>query len=147
MTRIRRRLALITCLVLLGPAASLAAAKTIISMSGSTSVYPLAVQLATAYNALHRSVGFRIFQGGSNIGIQDVAHGRVTIGNSSRNPLPGDPHGLTFTQIARDAICVITNPSNPVSDLSQQEIQAIFTGSVTNWAQCREQPRRARSTC
>jgi phosphate transport system substrate-binding protein len=135
MTRIRRRLALATCLALLGPAAAIAAAKTVISMSGSTSVYPLAVALAQQYVKSH-SVGFRIFQGGSDIGINDVAHGRVTIGDSSRDPIPGvDPHGLTFTKIARDGICVITNPSNPVPDLNQSEVQAIFDGSVTNWAQ------------
>jgi phosphate transport system substrate-binding protein len=105
-------------------------------MSGSTSVYPLAVELATTYNHLHHNVGFRIFQGGSNVGINDVAHGRVTIGDSSRDPLLGiDPHGLTFTKIARDAICVVTNPSNPLPDLNQQQIQAIFDGQVTSWAQ------------
>ena len=60
------------------------------------------------------NVGFRIFQGGSDIGINDVAHGRVTIGNASRDPEPGiDPHGLTFTKIARDGVCVITNSEQP----------------------------------
>jgi phosphate transport system substrate-binding protein len=133
----RRRLALAICLVvaLVPLSAAVAAAKTIISMSGSTSVYPLSLLLATKYNALHHNIGFRIFQGGSNIGVNDVAHGRVTIGAASRDPLPTDPHGLTFTKIARDGVCVITNPSNPLPDLNQSEVQAIFTGEVTNWAQ------------
>lgn len=134
MKRIRRRVTLGTCIVLLVPTAAVAAAKTIISMSGSTSVYPLAVALATKYVKGHHGVGFRISQGGSNIGIDDVAHGRVTIGNSSRDPLSSDPHGLTFTKIARDGICVITNRSNPLSNLSQAEVQQIFAGHVTNWS-------------
>lgn len=133
--RIRRRTALAVCFAVLGPAAAVAAAKTVISMSGSTSVYPLAVQLAGKYNSLHHNVGFRIFQGGSDIGVNDVAHGRVTIGDASRDPEPGiDPHGLTFTKIARDGVCVITNNSNPVSDLSQGQVQAIFDGSVSSWS-------------
>jgi phosphate transport system substrate-binding protein len=134
MKSLRRPLALVTCLAVLGPAAATAAAKTIISMSGSTSIYPLATALATAYAPSHH-VGFKIFQGGSDIGINDVAHGRVTIGNSSRDPLSSDPHGLTFTKIARDGICVITNSSNQVPDLSQSEVQQIFAGHVTSWSQ------------
>jgi phosphate transport system substrate-binding protein len=133
MKRVSRRLALVTCIALLGPAAVVAAAKTILSESGSTSVYPLAVALATKYNKLHHNVGFRIFQGGSDIGINDVAHGRVTIGSASRDPLSSDPHGLYWYKIARDGICIITNSSNRVGNLSQAEVQSIFDGSVTNW--------------
>jgi phosphate transport system substrate-binding protein len=136
MKRIRRRVAIATALALVGPAAAIAVAKSIISMSGSTSVYPLAAALATEYHKLHSDVGFRIAQGGSDIGIDDVAHGRVTIGDASRDPEPGvDPHGLVFTKIARDGVCVITNRSNPVRDLSQTQVQAIFAGRVRNWNQ------------
>jgi phosphate transport system substrate-binding protein len=135
MNRLRRPVAVLVALAVLGPAAAFAAAKTVISMSGSTSVYPLAVALAGQYNSLHHNVGFNILQGSSDVGINDVAHGRVTIGNASRDPESGvDPHGLTFTKIARDGICVITNPSNPVSDLSEGQIQAIFDGSVSSWS-------------
>ena len=137
MKRFRRRVAVAALLALLAPAATaaVAAAKSVISMSGSTSVFPLAVNLATAYHRSH-SVGFRILQGGSDIGINDVAHGRVTIGNASRDPEPGvDPHGLVFHKIARDGVCVITNPSNPIGNLSQSQVQAIFSGRVRNWKQ------------
>src|SRR6266487_1323865 len=101
MKRIRRRVAVLTCLILIGPAAAIAVGKTILSMSGSTTIYPLVSALAKEYVKSH-NVGFRIFQGGSDIGINDVAHGRVTIGNASRDPIPGvDPHGLVFHKFAR----------------------------------------------
>jgi phosphate transport system substrate-binding protein len=134
MHRIHSRVAVMVCFAVLGPAAAVAAAKTIVSMSGSTSVYPLAVQLATKYNSLHHNVGFRIFQGGTDIGINDVAHGRVTLGNASRDPQSGDPGGLSWTKIARDGVCVITNTSNPLAGLSQSGVQAIFDGSVSSWS-------------
>jgi phosphate transport system substrate-binding protein len=134
MNRIHRRVALATCLALVGPAAAVAAAKTVLSFSGSTSVYPLAVALATEYHKSHPNIGFRILQGGSDIGIDDVAHGRVTIGDSSRDPIIGvDPHGLAFNKIARDGICVITSPRNTLPGLNQSQIQQIFSGHVTNW--------------
>jgi phosphate transport system substrate-binding protein len=113
-----------------------ASAKTTISMSGSTSVAPLAAKLARGYlRAFPNSVSFRLAQGGSDIGVADVARGRVTIGNSSRDPKPTDPGGLVFNKIARDAICIASNSRNPVSNLSQAQIQAIFGGQVRDWSQ------------
>ena len=132
----RKRLIGTTLLVaalLAVPAAALA--KTVITMSGSTSVAPLAAKLAKAYAKSHRGTQFKLAQGGSDIGVSDVAHGRVTIGNSSRDPKPTDPGGLVFNKIARDAVCLVTNPSNRVGNLSQAQVQAIFSGAVRNWSE------------
>jgi phosphate transport system substrate-binding protein len=113
-----------------------ASAKTTISMSGSTSVAPLAAKLARGYLKAHpNSTTFRLAQGGSDIGVADVARGRVTIGNSSRDPKPTDPGGLVFNKIARDAICIATNSKNHIANLSQAQIQAIFSGQVRDWSQ------------
>ena len=117
------------------PAAT-ASAKTTISMSGSTSVAPLAAKLAKGYLKAHPgSVSFRLAQGGSDVGVADVAAGRVSIGNSSRDPKGSDPGGLVWSRIARDAICIATNANNPVSGLTQAQVQAIFSGQVRNWSQ------------
>jgi phosphate transport system substrate-binding protein len=111
-------------------------AKPVITMSGSTSVAPLAVKLIKAYirKFPHRA-SFKLAQGGSDIGVADVAAGRVTIGNSSRDAKPSDPGGLVFNKIARDAICLATNPGNNVSNLSQAQVQDIFSGRVRDWGQ------------
>ena len=37
--------------------------------------------------------------------------------------------------IAYDALAVIVNPSNPVSQLTRQQLEAIFRGKITNWKQ------------
>jgi phosphate transport system substrate-binding protein len=107
----------------------------VITMSGSTSVAPLANLLARGYlkQYPHRAK-FKIAQGGSDVGVGDVANGRVTIGDSSRDPKPSDPSGLVFNKIARDAICIITNPKNPVSNLSQDQVKALFSGQAANWS-------------
>ena len=126
-------LATVAALGLIAPAAL---AKSTITMSGSTSVYPLVLSLAKKYTKLFPGkVTFKLQQGGSDIGINDVAHGRVTIGNSSRKPQPTDPGGLVFNRIAYDAICLITNTSNPLGSLSKDQVQAIFTGRTRSWSQ------------
>lgn len=37
--------------------------------------------------------------------------------------------------IARDAIAVIVNPENPISELTLQQISDIYSGVYTNWSQ------------
>jgi phosphate transport system substrate-binding protein len=131
-----KRLTLLSAAVAMAVAAvpSTAAAKTTVTMSGSTSVAPLAIKLAKAYLKKHKSVKFKLAQGGSDIGVADVASGRVSIGNSSRDPKPTDPGGLVFNKIARDAVCVVTNPANRVSGLSSDAVASIFSGQVRDWS-------------
>jgi phosphate transport system substrate-binding protein len=115
------------------PAAA-SAAPTRILISGSTSVYPLEVAIAKAYAKKYpNTVKFSITQGGSDIGIGDVAHQRVSIGASSRDYQTGDPGGLRFQKIARDGVCVVTHPDNNISNLSQQQVQDIFSGKTRRW--------------
>jgi phosphate transport system substrate-binding protein len=134
----RRAVALAAVSAVALPAAAIpasAAAKPTITMSGSTTVAPLAALLIRKYLVVcHHCVKFKLLQGGSNIGISDVAHGRVSIGNSSRDPAKGDPGGLVFNPIARDAICLITNSRNTLPALTQAQTQQIFSGHVVDWS-------------
>jgi len=135
-----RRVGLFSALAIVAavPAAApaVASAKTTITMSGSTTVAPLAALLARKYlQVCDRCVSFKLLQGGSDIGVADVAAGRVTIGNSSRDPKPSDPGGLVFNTIAHDALCLVSNKANPLPGLDQAGIQAIFGGSVRSWSQ------------
>jgi len=136
-TRLRR---LGVCAAAVGVLAAVvpgtASATPTITMSGSTSVAPLATLLAKQYLKTHKGkVKFKLAQGGSDVGVADVAAGRVTIGNSSRDPKSSDPGGIFFNKIARDAICLATNPGNRIANLSQAQAQDIFSGRVRDWSQ------------
>jgi phosphate transport system substrate-binding protein len=105
-------------------------------IGGSTSVLPLAQKLATAYHKAFPKIPAPQVQGGqSDIGIAGVASGRFDIGDSSRDPLPTDPEGLVFTKIARDGLCMITNSANPLPNLSEEQVQGIFTGRIRDWSE------------
>lgn len=112
-----------------------ASAIPVITMSGSTSVAPLASLLAKGYlkdKNLKGKLKFKLAQGGSDVGVADAAAGRVSIGNSSRDPKDSDK-GVVFNKIAKDAICIVTNPANPVANLTKSQIVSIFSGKVRNW--------------
>lgn len=125
--------ALIVTLALVVPATAGARA---LLLSGSTSIFPLMTQLAAAYHKATHQPTPKVGQGTSDAGINEVAAGKVDIGDVSRDPIIGvDPKGLVFTKIARDGVCVITNPKNPIANLSREEVIAIFTGSVRDWSE------------
>ncbi len=113
-----------------------AQAKSTITISGSTTVAPLATLLAKKYISTKagRNVKFKLLQGGSDIGVSDVSRGRVTVGMSSRIPKASDPGGLVFNRIANDALCLATNPTNRIANLTQEQVQAIFAGEIRNWS-------------
>jgi len=104
-----------------------------VELIGSTSVTPLAQDLADTYG---KNTGVKVdIQGvGSTPGIQAAIKGTCDIGMSSRN-LEGDETkaGLTQYQIATDGIAVIINPANKVKGLTMDQLTQIFTGKVKNW--------------
>ncbi len=136
MRRIRRPLtASLLAALTLASVPALAQAHALL-IDGSTSVFPLMNQLAAAYHKATHQATPKVGQGTSGVGINDVNEGRADIGDVSRDPIVGvDPHGLVFTKIARDGVCIITNPNNHLSNLNQQTVQQIFTGQVRNWSE------------
>jgi phosphate transport system substrate-binding protein len=141
MRKLTKSMALAACGVIVvgAPAANAAAKtkKTTITLSGSTSVAPLSTLLMQSYTKSGPGKGkviFRQAQGGSDVGIADVARQRVTIGNSSRDPKATDPGGLVFNKIAKDALCLVVNDSNTTTNLTQAQVQAIYSGKVRDWA-------------
>jgi phosphate transport system substrate-binding protein len=136
MNRFRRiSAALMVAGALVAAAPAAASALTTITISGATASFPLVSLLAAKYNKVHpHKVKFKITQGGAQIGINDVAAGRVTIGDVSRDPISSDPAGLVFYPIARYGICMITNKANPVTSLTTAQAISIFTGKTRSWA-------------
>jgi phosphate transport system substrate-binding protein len=137
MDRIRRLSVAFAVAGVLGVAAPAAAsAISTVTISGATASFPLVSLLAQKYVKTHpHKVKFRIAQGGAQIGVNDVAAGRVSIGDVSRDPLTADPSGLVFYPIAKYAICVVTNKANPLSNLTAAQVTSIFTGKTRSWSQ------------
>jgi phosphate transport system substrate-binding protein len=137
MSRIRRIAVAFAVVGVLGVATPAAAlATSLITISGATSSYPLVALLARKYEKVEKNkVKFKIAQGGSQVGVNDVAAGRVSIGDVARDPKSSDPKGLDFYPIAKYAVCVVTNSSNPISNLTAAQVVSIFTGKTRSWSE------------
>ena len=107
-----------------------------VSTDGSTSMEKVIGALGEAIMEANDGVTFTYNPTGSSAGIQAVQEGRCDIGLSSRALKDEEKtSGLTETILAYDGIAVIVNPENTVTDLTLEQIAAIYTGEITNWAE------------
>jgi len=103
-----------------------------IVVAGSTSVQPYAEVLAEEFMILNPGTEIDIQGGGSSAGITAAKSGIADIGMSSRS-LKDEEAGLWYIEIARDGLAVIVNPTNPVSDLTLEQIRDIYSETITTW--------------
>ena len=115
-------------------------AEAYIQNTGSDTIVNLALAWAEKYQTLHPEVRVSVSGGGTGTGIAALINETVDIANASRqikeeeieqaNENNVDPREFI---IAGDAIAVIVNPSNPVSELTLQQISDIYSGKINNW--------------
>jgi phosphate transport system substrate-binding protein len=127
-----------------GPAPAAAAASdsqaAYIENKGSDTIVNLALAWAEKYQGDHPNVRISVTGGGSGTGIAALINGTVGIANASRQIKSEEieqakVNGIDPLEhiIARDAIAVIVNPENPVSQLTLQQISDIYSGKLVNW--------------
>jgi len=109
---------------------------------GSTTVLPLAEEWRKGFNKAEPDIDISVSGGGSGTGIKALIAGTAEIANASREIEPkeveqaraGGVEPVEHT-VAYDGIAVIVHPSNPLEELSVQQISNIFSGRATDWRQ------------
>jgi phosphate transport system substrate-binding protein len=111
-----------------------------IENKGSDTIVNLALAWAEKYQTDHPNISISVTGGGSGTGIASLVNGTVDIANASRKikeeeVAEAKSNGVDPVEhiIARDAIAVIVNPGNPVSELTLQQISDIYSGKYSNW--------------
>jgi len=109
-----------------------------IQLAGSTTVQPLAEELAEAFMAMYPDVTIEVQGGGSSVGVTSAGEGTVDIGNASRavkdSELETFPELQVYT-IAYDGIAIVTNPELEIPSLSYEQVRGIFGGEITNFSE------------
>ncbi|MBC7081832.1 MAG: phosphate ABC transporter substrate-binding protein [Thermoplasmatales archaeon] len=110
--------------------------KTSISIAGSTTVLPIAQKCAERYMQLHPDAEIIVSGGGSSMGIKNVGDGIVDIGMASRDLKESEKTaypGLVKHTIALDGIAIIVHPSNPLIELTSEQLKGIYNGTYNRW--------------
>lgn len=105
-----------------------------VSTGGSTSMKNVIAALTEGFAGAEPDVTVSYDPTGSGAGITGAAEKTLDIGLSSR-ALKDSETGLTATVVALDGIAIVVNNDSPVADLTVDQIAAIFTGEVTDWAE------------
>lgn len=111
-----------------------------IENKGSDTIVNLALAWAETYQNENADVRISVTGGGSGTGIAALINNTVDIASASRNIKAeeieaANANGVNPVEhvIARDAIAVIVNPENPVSELTLQQLSDIYSGRINNW--------------
>ncbi len=118
-------------------AASILTAQTI---KGSDTVLPLSQQEAETFMKVNKNARVTVTGGGSGVGLSALIEGTTDIAQSSRKikfdekkKLEEKGAKVKEIIIAFDALAVVVNPKNKVSNLTREQLEGIFTGKITNW--------------
>lgn len=103
-------------------------------VSGSSSVSPLMEKLIEAYKSVNPAAKIELQTSDSTTGVTNAINGACDIGMASRTLKDSEKaKGVREVTIAIDGIAVIVNKENPVSNLTKAQVEAIFTGKVSEW--------------
>ncbi|MDZ7624074.1 MAG: phosphate ABC transporter substrate-binding protein [Ignavibacteriaceae bacterium] len=112
-----------------------------ITIKGSDSMFQLTELLAEEYMKLYPGISVYVSGGGTAVGIKAMINGEVDICTASRDLKPVEAKSLAdyygtvglFYLVAKDALCIYVNPSNPVRNLTLDELRNIYECKTVNW--------------
>jgi phosphate transport system substrate-binding protein len=104
-----------------------------LKIGGSSTVGPLAQLMVNTFKASNKGFTASVTINSSGLGRSGAMDGTYNIGMSSASWT--SPAGLYPTQVARDALTFVVNPSNKVKKLTKTQLKQIWTGQISNWKQ------------
>lgn len=106
-----------------------------IVVAGSFSVTPVMEKLLEAYQKVNTGAKIELQESDSTTGMTAAIDGTCDIGMASRELKDSEKSaGLTNQVIALDGIAVIVNNKNSASNITSEQVKAIFTGETTDWS-------------
>lgn len=109
-------------------------------IKGSDTMLPLSQKEAEVYMKSTGGSKVTVTGGGSGVGLAALIDGTTDLAQASRKikmdeKLKLQEAGVTYKEViaAYDALAVVVNPSNSISQLTREQLEGIFTGKIKNW--------------
>ncbi len=130
-------LALGLCVASLSPAGLMAQ-----KVKGSDTLLPFSQKAAEVFMKQQANKTVVITGGGSGVGIAalierttDIAQASRAIKFKEKTQIKKAGHKLKEQIVAYDALAVVVNTQNKVSNLTREQLEGIFTGTIKNWSE------------
>jgi phosphate transport system substrate-binding protein len=120
---------------------AIGAEKQSLQIDGSTTVGPIGTAFAEYFMKTYPDIQITVKATGSGDGAAALIDGRCDIAMMSRFMKPDAEFKKAVEKgvypvahtIALDAVCVVVHPSNPVKELTTEQVRDIYTGKIKNW--------------
>lgn len=137
----------VAVLATVGIGAAPLSAETVLKFNGSSTTHKMVLPYATSAGAAHGAT-IAFVPNGTGHGVEDLAAGRADVAMvtgtieyfadllNARKPGTIDVAKTRTFQLAdlpKTAATAIVHPSNPVSKLTHEQLQGLFSGRITNW--------------
>ncbi|MGH9458023.1 MAG: phosphate ABC transporter substrate-binding protein [Thermoanaerobaculia bacterium] len=114
-----------------------------LTIKGSDTMVILGQRLAEEYMQQNPGTIVQVNGGGSGTGIAALINGTVDLAQASRAMKPEERESVAKnrnaavveTPVALDALAVFVHRSNPVENVTIEQLKQIFQGTITNWTQ------------
>jgi phosphate transport system substrate-binding protein len=111
-----------------------------IVIDGSTTVGPIAKAFAEYFMAANPDINITVSESGSGNGAKSMVNGVCDVAIMSR-PMKDTEFKSCADKgtqpvahvVALDGLPILVHPSNPVQDLTVEQVRKIFLGEITNW--------------
>jgi len=112
-----------------------------ITIRGSNTIgEELAPRLISEYKKEHPSAGFDLETKGTSYGMGALMGGFCDIAGASRLPLKEELEVAQFRNVELNdyvigaySVAVVVNATNPLANLTREQVRDIFTGVIQNW--------------
>lgn len=114
----------------------------VVTVKGSDTMQYLVNSWAEAYAAVQPGNNVAVSAGGSGVGIAAIINGTTDICMASREMRETEIEEAKQKNVtpkanvvALDGLAIVVHPSNPVSELTMEQVKLLYTGQITSWAQ------------
>lgn len=109
-----------------------------ITVVGSSALQPLVESASDKYTKKNPDMFINVQGGGSGTGLSQIQQQAVQIGNS--DVFAQQKKGIDYKSLTDHKVCVVSivpivNKDIKIRDLTLRQLQAVFTGEISNWKQ------------
>ena len=105
-----------------------------LTFGGSTSTERTALALIEEFQTFFPNVSISYDPTGSGAGINGAIQGDLDLGFASREIRASEvEQGINFVTYCLDGLVLVVNPANPITNITTDQIQAIWLGEITTW--------------
>lgn len=136
-----RRLLVVALVIVALLAVGCQSQQDVININGSDTMVNMGAALAEAFMNSHKGIEVVVTGGGSGTGIAALINGNAHIAQSSRAMRESEKSDarskgqLHEIIVGYDGLAVAVHPSNPVRELTLEQVAKIYRGEITNWSQ------------